>query len=227
VPEIAMFGRKKPTTREQIFQSEAMPHVDSLFGAALRYTRSKRDAEDLVQETLLKAYTHFDRYQPGTNCRAWLFKILTNTFINRFRAKQREPLMLGDTEDGSSIIEQFAALNEQPKLEGTSTDDSTIREMFGDEVSRALMRVPIDFRMAVMLCDVYEFSYKECADIMECPIGTIMSRLYRGRRLLRGMLAQYALESGAITSIDEDTVEQIAGDTGKTIQLSAWRRAHG
>jgi RNA polymerase sigma-70 factor (ECF subfamily) len=204
-----------------------MVHAPALFGAAVRFTRSSADAEDLVQETMLKAYTHFHRYEPGTNCRAWLFKILTNTFINRFRSKQREPILLGDSEEGSSLIENIAASQEPSELDGRSTDDGTMRELFSDEVSRSLLRLPLDFRIAVMLCDVYDFSYKECADIMECPIGTVMSRLYRGRRLLRGMLAGYALETGAIRDLDHETVSQIESDTDNTVNLAAWRRAHG
>jgi RNA polymerase sigma-70 factor (ECF subfamily) len=204
-----------------------MVHAPALFGAAVRFTRSSADAEDLVQETMLKAYTHFHRYEPGTNCRAWLFKILTNTFINRFRSKQREPILLGDSEEGASLIENIAASQEPSELDGHSTDDGTMRELFSDEVSRSLLRLPLDFRIAVMLCDVYDFSYKECADIMECPIGTVMSRLYRGRRLLRGMLAGYALETGAIRDLDHETVSQIESDTDNTVNLAAWRRAHG
>ena len=222
-----MFGRSKPSPIDAVFRKEAMVHAPALFGAAVRFTRSSADAEDLVQETMLKAYTHFHRYEPGTNCRAWLFKILTNTFINRFRSKQREPILLGDSEEGASLIENIAASQEASELDGRSTDDGTLQELFGDEVSRSLLRLPLDFRIAVMLCDVYDFSYKECADIMECPIGTVMSRLYRGRRLLRGMLAGYALETGAIRDLDDDIVSQIESDTDNTVNLAAWRRAHG
>ncbi len=222
-----MFGRSKPSPIDAVFRKEAMVHAPALFGAAVRFTRSSADAEDLVQETMLKAYTHFHRYEPGTNCRAWLFKILTNTFINRFRSKQREPILLGDSEEGASLIENIAASQEASELDGRSTDDGTLQELFGDEVSRSLLRLPLDFRIAVMLCDVYDFSYKECADIMECPIGTVMSRLYRGRRLLRGMLAGYALETGAIRDLDDDMVSQIESDTDNTVNLAAWRRAHG
>ncbi len=222
-----MFGRSKPNSIDAVFRKEAMVHAPALFGAAVRFTRSSADAEDLVQETMLKAYTHFHRYEPGTNCRAWLFKILTNTFINRFRSKQREPILLGDSEEGASLIENIAASQSSSELDGRSTDDDTLQELFGDEVSRSLLRLPLDFRIAVMLCDVYDFSYKECADIMECPIGTVMSRLYRGRRLLRGMLAGYALETGAIRDLDDETVSQIESDTDNTVNLAAWRRAHG
>ena len=160
-------------------------------------------------------------------CLARLLRILTNTFINRFRSKQREPILLGDSEEGASLIENIAASQASSELDGRSTDDDTLQELFGDEVSRSLLRLPLDFRIAVMLCDVYDFSYKECADIMECPIGTVMSRLYRGRRLLRGMLAGYALETGAIRDLDDATVSQIESDTDNTVNLAAWRRAHG
>jgi RNA polymerase sigma-70 factor (ECF subfamily) len=209
------------------FERDALAHLDALYATALRLTRSPADADDLVQDTFMKAHRFREHFEAGTNLKAWLFKILTNTFINRFRSKQREPILLGDSEEGASLIENIAASQEPSELDGHSTDDGTMRELFSDEVSRSLLRLPLDFRIAVMLCDVYDFSYKECADIMECPIGTVMSRLYRGRRLLRGMLAGYALETGAIRDLDHETVSQIESDTDNTVNLAAWRRAHG
>lgn len=202
-----------------------MPHADALFGAAVRLTRSHRDAEDLVQDTLLKAFAHFDRYRPGTNCRAWLFKILTNTFINRYRRAQRDPVSLIDEETGRSLEERAEAPQLSDYEHPGASDAEIIERMFGDEVGEALQRVPTDFRVVVMLADVYDFSYKECADILECPIGTVMSRLYRGRRLLRASLAEYALQRGYVDGISEEYRGQVEQDRGNMIDLAQYRRA--
>lgn len=218
-------SQPKPTDRERLFEIEAMPHAEALFGAAVRLTRSHRDAEDLVQDTLLKAYTHFERYRPGTNCRAWMFKILTNTFINRYRRAQRDPVSLIDEESGRSL-EERAEAPQASEYELTGANDADqIARMFGDEIGEALQRVPADFRMVVMLADVYDFSYRECADILECPIGTVMSRLYRGRRLLRASLAEYAVERGYIGAVSAEYRDQVDNDRGNTIDLAEYRRA--
>lgn len=212
--------------REAIFQLEAMPHVDALYGAAMRYTRSRRDAEDLVQDTLLKAFVHFDKYKPGTNCKAWLFRILTNTFINRYRKKQRERVFLADDTDGRSLDERAEAREEnelEPRFESRVEQ---VERLFGDEVSEALQELPIDFRMVVMLVDVHDFSYKECAEIVECPIGTVMSRLYRGRRMLRAQLAEYAVEEGYVRDLSDDYRGQIDTDRSNSA-IRALRRAGG
>lgn len=189
----------------------------------MRFTRSPRDAEDLVQDTMLKAYQSFERYQAGTNCKAWLFKILTNTFINRYRKKQRERVFLldDDSKPLEERIESRPVSEYEPREE---RHEDAIMRLFGDEVSQALLKVPIDFRMAVILADVYDFSYKECAEIMDCPIGTVMSRLYRGRRLLRAQLVEYALETGALNSVSEDHVSQISSDRGEVVSFESLRR---
>jgi RNA polymerase sigma-70 factor (ECF subfamily) len=212
---------------EALFHEEAMPHVDALFGAAMRLTRSRRDAEDLVQDTLLKAYSNFHRYKPGTNCRAWLFRIQTNTFINRYRKKQRERVYLVDDRDARPLAERITAREASEFEPRDETVDAKVRRLFGDEVSEALQRVPIDFRMAVLLADVHEFSYRECADIMDCPIGTVMSRLYRGRRLLRAELAEYAVERGVVSEVSDEYLDQIEKDRGRTVDLASWRAAKG
>lgn len=206
-------------TMDALFQEEAMPHVDALFGAAMRYTRSRRDAEDLVQDTLLKAYSNFDKYKPGTNCKAWLFRILTNTFINRYRKKQRERVYVVDETTGPSLDERAEArpINElEPRKESRK---ETAARLFGDEINQALDDLSFEFRSVVMLVDVYDFSYKECASILECPTGTVMSRLYRGRRLLRSQLAEYAVEQGYIREISDDHAQQIDNDRGEVIKL--------
>ncbi len=222
-----MFGRKtRQQTLHEQFNAEAMPHTDALFGAAMRLTRSRRDAEDLVQDTLLKAFSHFDKYKPGTNCRAWLFKIQTNTFINRYRKKQRERVFLLDGQ-GRPLEERVSA---RPRSELEPRDETgaeNIGRLFGDEIGEALQRVPVDFRMAVLLTDVYDFSYKEAAAILDCPIGTVMSRLYRGRRLLRAQLAEYALDRGVIREVSDDYRDQISADREKMVDLAEYRTARG
>lgn len=221
-----MFGRnRRQTELERLFHEEAMPHADALFGAAMRLTRSQRDAEDLVQDTLLKAYTNFSRYKPGTNCKAWLFKIQTNTFINRYRKRQRERVFLIDEDDGRPLAERIESRPESEYEYRDETSDESVERLFGDEVGRALQAVPVDFRVAVLLADVYDFSYKECADILGCPIGTVMSRLYRGRRLLRSSLAEYAVESGVVRTLSDEYREQVESDRGEPIDLAAYRRA--
>ena len=220
-----MFGKKKKTL-DEIFDAEALPHLDALYGAAMRYTRSQREAEDLVQDTLLKAYQSFDKYRPGTNCKAWLFRILTNTFINRYRRKQRERVVLGE-DDGRPLAERIEApeVSEfEPRLE---EQEETMERLFGDEVSQALLSLPLDFRMVVMIVDVYDFSYKECAEIIDCPIGTVMSRLYRGRRMLRSALVGYALGEGIVSTLSEDYREQIQADRGEVLDFDGLRRARG
>ena len=175
-----------------------MQHIDSLFATGLRMTRDPRDAEDLVQDTMLTAYRFFHRFEPGTNCKAWLFKILTNTFINKYRKKvrEREVRDVIDQEEMPSLMsEDVAAASKDP--EGTM-----IGALLPDEVKRALEAVPHDYRLAVVLSDLEEFSYKEIADIMDCPVGTVMSRLHRGRRLLQKTLRDYAVREGIVKVAD-------------------------
>lgn len=220
-----MFGRKK-TASEDLharFAEEAMPHADALFGAAMRMTRSRRDAEDLVQDTLMKAFQHFDKYQAGTNCKAWLFRILTNTFINRYRKKQRERVFLVDEDRGRPLAERIESRPASELETRPESAEENIERLFGDEIGQALQNVPVDFRMAVIFADVYDFSYKECAEILDVPIGTVMSRLYRGRRLLRAQLAEYAIETGAVREVSDEYQEQIQKDRAKMVDLGRYR----
>lgn len=224
-----MFGRKRPTKNdlETRFNAEAMVHADALFGAAMRMTKSRRDAEDLVQDTLMKAFQHFHKYEEGTNCKAWLFKILTNTFINRYRKKQRDRVFVVDDTNSRPLAERIAVQPDSELETRKETPEENISRLFGDEVGIALRNVPVDFRMAVLLTDVYDFSYKECAEILDVPIGTVMSRLYRGRRLLRAQLAEYAVETGAVRELDTDYAAQISSDRAKTVNLADVRAARG
>jgi len=177
------------------FERDALPFLDQLYGGALRMTRNPTDAEDLVQETFLKAYAAFDSFTEGTNLRAWLFRIMTNTYINQYRKKQRQPFQTGT--DDLSDSDLFEAESHTPR--GLRSAEAEAMDRLGDaEVIEALAKVPEDFRLAVYLADVEGFSYKEIADIMETPVGTVMSRLHRGRKLLRDLLAEYAIEQGYI-----------------------------
>jgi RNA polymerase sigma-70 factor, ECF subfamily len=180
------------------FEGQTMTHIDSLYATGLRMTRDPRDAEDLVQDTMLTAYRFFHRFEPGTNCKAWLFKILTNTFINKYRKKvrEREVRDVIDQEEMPSLMSEDVAI--------ASRDPEALLSgnLLSDDVKRALEGVPHDYRMAVVLCDLEDFSYKEIADIMDCPVGTVMSRLHRGRRLLQKALREYAVKEGYVKSAD-------------------------
>lgn len=179
------------------FEREALPYADALYGTALRLTRNERDAEDLVQDALLRAYRFWHKFEPGTNCKAWLFKILTNTFINRYHKDRR------DQELASAYDEALTQdiLVHEASLSSRDPEGALASRMLSGDVRRALESLPTEFRLAVLLCDLEEFSYKEIAEIMDCPIGTVMSRLYRGRRLLQRALHDYAVEQGIIKGV--------------------------
>jgi len=172
------------------FADQAMEHMPALFAAGMRMTRNKADAEDLVQETYLKAYRAFGSFQDGTNLRAWLYRILTNTFINIYRAKKRRPdeSDLDDVED-LYLYRRLGGL--EAAQAGRSAEDEVLDQITEGEVKAAIEALPEQFRMAVLLADVEGFQYKEIAEILDIPIGTVMSRLHRGRRALQKSLFEF------------------------------------
>jgi len=179
---LSLFLGKKKTLREE-FKRVALPELSHLYTAAFYLTKDDTEAEDLVQATYLRAFRFFDKFQPGTNCRAWLLSVLRNLFINRYRQKRQEP----ENIDWEKIDQLYESLVEQGE-----------RVEMGDEVEEALGGLPEEYRTAIVLVDIEDLSYEEAAKVMECAIGTIRSRISRGRRLLQVALREYALEMGLI-----------------------------
>ncbi len=186
----------KPVTDQRKgwdFEAAAMPFVDSLYNTAYRMTRNAEDAEDLVQETYLKAYKYYDKFSEGTNFKAWLFKILKNTFINSYRRRQQQPPQSDFAEIEDSFENQ---VSDEVRRRVKSPEQELLEDVLDEDVQRALDALPTDYRIAVVLADLEGFSYKEIAEILELPVGTVMSRLYRGRKLLEKGMLRYAREYG-------------------------------
>jgi RNA polymerase sigma-70 factor (ECF subfamily) len=215
------------------FERQALVHVDALYGAAYRLTRNPRDAEDLVQDSLLRAYRFWDSFEQDSNCKAWLLRIVTNTFINEYQRKKRTREVLDaataeqDATDGI-LVHADAGARQSPER-------MLLDRSVSDDVQRALEALPDDFRTAVVLCDVQGLSYKEIAEIMQTPVGTVMSRLFRGRKLLAAALRDFAVAEGYVR--DQAPTAASAGSAGarstpegsaqsidKPIDLESYRR---
>lgn len=180
--------------KRRSFEEEALPHMDALYRTALRLSKNASDAEDLVQETFVKAYRFWDKFEAGSNCRAWLFKIMTNIFINQYRSKSRSPLQANlDEIDDSFLYGQLAS-----GQQGSDPEKELFAKVFDDDVKKAIENLPDDFRLVVVLSFLEGFSYQEIAEIADLQLGTVKSRLHRGRKLLQKQLWDYAIKNGYI-----------------------------
>jgi len=182
---------KEEIRKQEDFNEEIIPHLDALYNFGLRLTSDPNDAEDLVQDTIVKAYRFFDSYEKGTNAKAWLFRILKNSYINNYRKKSKKPQEV-DYDEVASFYESIRA----ERTETSDMEDKMFRELIDDDISNALDEIPEDFRTVVLLCDVEDFTYEEIANMLDVPIGTIRSRLHRGRNLLKAQLMDYASKKG-------------------------------
>lgn len=211
------FGRKKAAPSGDDVRHAALEHLDSLYGSALRLTRNPSDAEDLVQDTLVRAYRFQDRFEPGTNMKAWLLRILTNTFINRYRRSTRERKVL----DGEDAIPVGDGVMSRAAMRGLR-DSVTVAQqgLLREEILRALDELPEDYRVMIVLADIEELSYKEIAEAVGCPIGTVMSRLHRARRLMQKQLLDQAIQMGIVAEPAEQEADQ-------PLDLDAYRRRRG
>lgn len=177
------------------FEKEALPHMDSLYNYALRITKNEDDADDLVQETYLKAFRFFDKFERGTNCKAWLFRILKNSFINEYRRTSNAPDKV-DYEDVQNFYENIKAT----EIKSEHLEEDIYSKLLDDDVSNALASLPEDFRTVIILCDVEGFTYEEISDFIDSPVGTVRSRLHRARKMLYTKLHEYAKEKGYVSA---------------------------
>lgn len=236
-PEVDLTA-ESDAARRQRFERDALEYVDQLYSAAMRMTRNPQDAEDLVQEAYTKAYSSFHQYRPGTNLKAWLYRILTNTYINLYRKRQRQP-----QQAATDTVEdwQMAKAAQHTSTGLRSAETEALDHLPDSDVKDALQAIPEEFRLAVYFADVEGFAYKEIAEILDIPIGTVMSRLHRGRKLLRGLLTDYARDrgitvepktpktrkaapkKGGTTTTTSKNAESDAGATGGTEEQEAGR----
>lgn len=182
---------KEEVQKQEDFEDEIIPHLDAMYNFALRLTSDPSDAEDLVQDTIVKAFRFFSSYEKGTNAKAWLFRILKNSYINNYRKKSKQPNQV-DYDEVSTFYETIRA----ERTDTSDLEDKMFRDLIDDDISAALEELPEDFRTVVLLCDVEGFTYEEIANMLDVPIGTIRSRLHRGRNLLKAQLKDYAEKRG-------------------------------
>ncbi|MGB3017487.1 MAG: sigma-70 family RNA polymerase sigma factor [Ignavibacteria bacterium] len=189
--DVESLSEEKLLQRKIDFDEEAMPHMNILHGYALKITGNQLDADDLVQETFLRAFRFFDKFEKGTNCKAWLFRVMKNLFINKYRKNQREPGKVDYDE-----IENYFDTIRSEKLDSTDLQEKVFSNLLDDDVTKALNSLQDDFKTVVILCDLEGLSYEEIAEFIQCPIGTVRSRLHRGRKMLQQKLYDYAKEKG-------------------------------
>jgi len=194
-----MLGFSRSNQSRADFEALVSPWLDGLYASALRLTRNERNAEDLVQDTVMRAWRFFDKFEKGTNFRAWLFKILTNTFINSYRRSSREKSLQDESERQSVEAQFFSADTTE---QAANPEDYLLDRVMREDVLKAIDGLPIDFRMVVILADLQEFSYKEIAEVLDIPVGTVMSRLFRGRKALQKTLLAAEQAEGAGEPID-------------------------
>lgn len=218
-----MFDFRHDNTTRKEFEELTLPHLDPLYSAALRLTKNDRDAEDLVQDTFLRAYRFFDKFERGTNIKAWLFRILTNTFINRYRRSVKERNIVEGSEK-EAVQERF--VSRRATEYAANPEQFLFDRLLSDDVLRAIDELPIDFRLVVILADLQDFSYNEIAEIVGCPVGTVMSRLYRGRKLLQKKLKDYAIESGVVSeeAVEAAFMTKKEREAAKLANLDEYRR---
>jgi RNA polymerase sigma-70 factor (ECF subfamily) len=204
IPMLSFRAKQEKTSNSTAevdsFAEEALSHMDAMYGVACRLTRNPTEAEDLVQDALVKAMRARDQFNTGTNLKAWMFRILTNTFINKYRRGGLERSVL-EGPDADPLVDGWVSASTMRQLR--DPEQMALRPIVESEVGRALDALPAEFKLAVVLCDVEEFSYEEIAEIMGCPIGTVMSRLHRGRKLLQKSLYSHALAMGIVKGEDE------------------------
>lgn len=184
----------KAPQKQKEFEREALPHMDLLYNFALRMTNNPADADDLVQDTYLKAFRFWDKYEQGTNIRAWLFRIMKNSYINVYRKESKEP----DTVDYDDVKDFYNTIKDDT-VDSNDLQESVFGNLLDDEVARAVADLPEDFRTVVILCDIEGLPYEEIAEFVDTPLGTVRSRLHRGRKLLRSKLVEYARKRGYVT----------------------------
>lgn len=205
-------------TARDAFESTALPQLDALYALALRLTRNPAEAEDLVQDAVVRAYRFWHTFQAGTSIKAWMFTILRNTFINRYHRGNRTRTVRNDLEAQLGSLGPEVAVG-HPTAKLPSPDTALAARITHERIVAALDTIPEDYRMAVMLADLEGLSYKEIAEVMECPIGTVMSRIHRGRRLLHKLLHHHAAELGMV-----DAPEDPSAAPSKTVDLAAYRK---
>lgn len=207
----------KPSRKRREFENAALEHLDALYGVALKLTRDEQNAQDLVQDTYVRALRFYDKFEWGTNMRAWLLRILTNMFINRYRQAQKERQLADNVLHGAT---QEALLSSQAICQLRDPESRVMDGMLRDELVRAFDELPDEFRMTVILADVYGFSYREIAEIIDRPIGTVMSRLHRARKALQGRLLEQAVAVGLVRT---DAESREPSQQGSTTNLAEYR----